>query len=324
MKVLFIGGTGIISSACSERAIQKGIELFHFNRGKSFRIIEGVRHIAGDIRSKKEAASILGKHEFDAVVEWIGFVPEQIATDIELFSGRTRQYIFISSASAYEKPPARLPITERTPLTNPFWQYSRDKIACENLLMKEYRTRGFPVTIVRPSHTYDKTLLPTDWGYTVIDRMRKGKKVIVHGDGTSLWVLTHHRDFAVGFTGLLGNRNAIGEAYHITSDELLTWNRIYTLLADALSVEPHFIHVPSEAITRLDPDMGPNLLGDKAHSVIFDNTKIKSLVPEFKADIPFSAGVKEIISFYLDNPAWQKIDAKIDQTIELIIGRYDS
>lgn len=263
MKVLFIGGTGIISSACSELAVKKGIELYHFNRGLSHRKIDGVLHIAGDIRSKAEASAALRKHDFDAVVNWISFVPEHIQTDIDIFSGRIKQYVFISSASAYEKPPSRLPITERTPLANPFWQYSRDKIACENLLMNEYKTRGFPVTVVRPSHTYDRTLLPTDWGYTVVDRMRKGKKVIVHGDGTSLWVLTHHKDFAVGLIGLLGNDKAIGEAFHITSDELLTWNRIYTLMAEALHVEPHFVHVPSDAIARYDKNMGPNLLGIK-------------------------------------------------------------
>ncbi len=322
MKVLFIGGTGIISSACSEYAITKGIELYHFNRGKSFRKIAGVRNIEGDIRMKDEALAALRNHEFDAVVNWIAFVPEHIETDIQIFGGRTKQYVFISSASAYEKPPARLPITENTPLVNPYWQYSRDKIACENRLLSEYKSKGFPVTIVRPSHTYDKTLLPTDWGYTVIDRMRKGKKIIVHGDGTSLWVLTHHKDFAVGFTGLLGNKNAIGEAFHITSDELLTWNRIYGCIADTLGVERKFVHVSSDAIAKYDPEMGPGLLGDKAHSVIFDNTKIKSIVPEYKAGIPFSEGVKEIVSFYMENPSWQKTNPKIDRTLDTIIRKY--
>lgn len=234
MKVLLIGGTGIISSAVSKLAVAKGIELYHFNRGKSHRKIEGVKHIYGDIRNVDQTKETLKSFHFDVIVNWITFAPEQVKADIDIFSGITDQYIFISSASAYEKPVSKLPITEETPLINPFWQYSRDKATCEKILMEAYQNQNFPVTIVRPSHTYDNTLIPTDWGYTILDRMMKGKKIIIHGDGTSLWVLTHNSDFAVGFVGLFGKKEALGEAYHITSDELLTWNQIYRMMAEKL------------------------------------------------------------------------------------------
>lgn len=214
MKVLFIGGTGIISSAVSRLAVERGIELYHFNRGKSHRKIDGVKNIAGNIRNVEETKQILSDYSFDVVVNWISFIPEHVLADIEIFTGKTKQYIFISSASAYEKPISKLPITEETPLINPFWQYSRDKAECESILLNEFQTNNFPVTIVRPSHTYDNTLIPTDWGYTILDRMLKGKKIIIHGDGTSLWILTHNTEFAVGFVGLFGKKEAIGE--HIT------------------------------------------------------------------------------------------------------------
>jgi len=322
MKVLFIGGTGIISSACSRLALDQSIELYHFNRGMSHRKIPGVRTINGDIRNPEQAREALAGYSFDAVVNWISFVPEHVKNDVALFNGKTKQYIFISSASAYRKPVDRLPITEETPLDNPYWQYSRDKKACEEYLLQEFRENGFPVTIVRPSHTYDKTLLPTDWGYTVLDRIKKGKKTIVHGDGTSLWVLTHHADFAVGFNGLLGKKEALGQAYHITSDELLPWNTIYELLARECGVKLNPVHIPSEVIARYDERMGASLLGDKAHSVIFDNTKIKMLVPEFGAKISFDQGVKEIVSWYNENPERQVVDEKVNSIIDRIISDY--
>ena len=322
MKVLFIGGTGIISSACSNLAVKMGIDLYHLNRGLSHRKINGVNNIKGDIRKPAEVKKILADYEFDAVVDWIAFVPEHVENDIDIFKDKTKQYIFISSASAYKKPVNKLPITEETPLDNPFWQYSRDKAACEKILFDEYKNSGFPATVVRPSHTYDKTLLPTDWGYTVIDRMKKGKKVIIHGDGTSLWVMTNHRDFAKGFNGLLGNGNAVGEAFHITSDELLPWNRIYELMAKELKLELNFIHIPSDIIARYDKDMGPNLLGDKAHSVIFDNTKIKNLVPEFKAEIKFEEGVKEIINWYENNPEFQIVYENLNKMMDKMAADY--
>jgi nucleoside-diphosphate-sugar epimerase len=282
MKVLFIGGTGIISSAVSRLAVEKGIELYHLNRGKSHRKIDGVKNIAGNIRNVEETKQVLKGYFFDVVVNWITFTPEQVQADIEIFAGKTNQYFFISSASAYQKPILKLPITEATPLVNPFWQYSHDKAECERILLDANRKSNFPVTIVRPSHTYDNTLIPNDWGYTILDRMLKGKKIIIHGDGTSLWVLTHNTDFAVGFVGLFGKKEAIGEAFHITSDELLTWNQIYKMMADELGVPLNAVHIPSDFIAKYNPAHGAGLLGDKAHSVIFDNSKIKKLVPEFE------------------------------------------
>lgn len=322
MKVLFIGGTGVISSACSELAVEKGITLYHLNRGRSHRKIEGVHRIYGDIRNKNEVKNILKDYTFDVVVNWICFTPEHIQNDLEVFRGKTGQYIFISSASAYQKPPQQLPVTEATPLDNPFWQYSRDKIACEKILMDEFHQNKFPATIVRPSHTYDQTLIPSDWGYTVLDRMKKGKPVIIHGDGTSLWTLTHHRDFAKGFTGLLGNQKAIGEAFHITSDELLPWNNIYELMARELGVPLNAVHIPSDYIAEIDPRMKGSLLGDKAHSMIFDNSKIKRFVPDYQAKIKFAEGVKEIIGWYENHPDWRKTDPATDKLIEAIIQKY--
>jgi nucleoside-diphosphate-sugar epimerase len=238
--------------------------------------------------------------------------------------GRVGQYIFISSASAYQKPPTSLPVTESTPLHNPFWEYSRNKIACEQRLMRAYVEQGFPVTIVRPSHTYDRTMVPISGRYTILNRMLQGRKVLVHGDGTSLWTLTHHKDFAVGFTGLLGEQRAIGEAYHITSDEWLSWNQIYTFLAKAAGVEPKLVHVPSEFIAAFDPEWGAGLLGDKAHSAIFDNSKIKKLVPEFSARIPFSQGAREIIDWYTQDESRQVIDERLDRTMDRVIEAYES
>jgi nucleoside-diphosphate-sugar epimerase len=266
----------------------------------------------------------LGDATFDVVVNWINFTPEHVEADLEIFRDRTGQYIFISSASAYQKPLSSLPITESTPLDNPFWAYSRAKIACEERLMQAYRENKFPVTIVRPSHTYDRTKVPLLGHYTDIDRMRKGKKVIVHGDGTSLWVLTHHEDFAKGFVGLLGNRRAVGHAFHITSDELLTWNQIYTILAHAAGVEPRIVHVPSDLIAAFDAEVGAGLLGDKAHSVIFDNHKIKRLIPDFAATIPFSQGAEEILAWFDADPARQVVDEQVNHLIDRIIASYNA
>ena len=325
MQVLFIGGTGTISSACSRLAVERGIDLYLLNRGKTARPVPAGAHVLrGDIRDRAAAEDVLAGHLFDVVVDWVAFTPEHVETDIELFRGRTGQYIFISSASAYQKPPANLPITESTPLDNPYWEYSRAKIACEERLVQAYRAARFPITIVRPSHTYDRTRLPVYGRYTVIDRMRTGKKVIVHGDGTSLWVLTHHEDFAKGFVGLLGNPRAIGEAFHITSDELLSWNQIYTILARAAGVEARLVHVPSEVIAAFDPEWGAGLLGDKAHSVVFDNTKIKRLVPDFAATIPFSRGAEEIMAWFDADPARRTVDEEIDFLMDRIVTAYEA
>jgi nucleoside-diphosphate-sugar epimerase len=326
MKVLFIGGTGTISSACARLALERGIELYLFNRGKSTRhpIPEGARVLPGDIRDKASVERALGGMTFDVVVDWIAFTPDHVEADVAFFHGRTGQYVFISSASAYQKPIASLPITESTPLHNPYWAYSRAKVACEERLVQAYREQGFPITIVRPSHTYDKMALPFSGRYTVIDRMRRGQKVIVHGDGTSLWVLTHHEDFAKGFVGLLGNAHAIGDAFHITSDEVLTWNQIFTLLARAAGVdEPRLVHVPSELIAAYDPDWGAGLLGDKAHSVIFDNAKIKRLVPDFAAAIPYSRGAEEVIAWFDADPARQVVDDGVNELLDRIIAAYE-
>ena len=321
MKVLFIGGTGIISSACSELAIQRGIELYLLNRGQSPRQpAAGAKLLHADIRQRESVIAALGDMSFDAVVEWVAFTPGQVQNDIELLRGRTDQYIFISSASAYQTPPHFLPVTESTPLHNPFWQYSRDKAACEELLMDAYQTEGFPATVVRPSHTYDQTLLPFHGGYTNVARMRAGKKVIVHGDGTSLWTLTHHRDFAVGLVGLLGNPHAVGDVFHITSDEWLSWNQIYEIVAHAAGVEPQLVHVPSDLIAAFDPEWGASLLGDKAHSMIFDNSKIRRLLPDFQARIPLWQGVQEIIAWYDADRARQVLDPYFDALQDRLIS----
>ena len=325
MKVLFIGGTGIISSACSQLAVERGIELYLLNRGQSARIPPvGAIILNGDIRDKASAEAALGDLQFDAVVNWIAFTPEHIEMDLELFSGRTQQYIFISSASAYQTPPVNLPVTESTPLRNPHWAYSRAKIACEERLMQAHRENNFPMTVVRPSHTYDQTLIPMDGKYTVIDRMRKGKKVIVHGDGTSLWTLTHHRDFAKGLVGLLGNNRAIGETFHITSDEWLPWDRIVQLMAYAAGTTANIVHIPSDMIAKFDPNWGAGLLGDKAHSMVFDNSKIKRIVPDFAATIPFAQGAAEIMAYYDGDPARQVVDAELDALMDRIIAAYES
>ncbi|WP_019010185.1 SDR family oxidoreductase [Deinococcus aquatilis] len=322
MKVLFIGGTGIISSACSELALSQGMDLFLLNRGESSRPVpDGATVLRGDIRDPGSVREALGDLDFDVVVNWVAFTPEHIETDLALFAGRTKQYVFISSASAYQKPLGHLPITESTPLHNPFWQYSRDKIACEDRLTRAYREGGFPATIVRPSHTYDRTLLPMDGGWTVVDRMRQGKPVIVHGDGTSLWTLTHHRDFAVGFVGLLGRPAVIGEAVQITGDEWLTWNQIFELVAGAAGAEANIVHVPSRVIAAFAPDWGAGLLGDKAHSVIFDNSKIKRLVPEFRATVPYARGVQEVLAWYDANPVHQVVDTELNRLMDEIIGQ---
>ena len=321
MKVLFIGGTGVISSACSELAVSRGIELYHLNRGESaaIRKIEGVKTLIADIRNFYETQKTLLEYDFDVVVDWIAFEPQHIRNDIELFSGRTSQFIFISSTSIYQTPPQKLPITEDTPLENPFWHYSQNKIACESILREEYIKNGFPYTIVRPSHTYDKTSIPIIGGFTTLQRIKKGLPVVVHGDGTSVWTLTHHRDFAVGLVGLLGNPKAIDEAFQITSDEWLSWNNIYTILAGESGLEPHLFYVPSTIIARYDKEIGDWLLGDMAYSKIFDNSKIKQLVPDFNPQISFRQGAGEIVKWYDENQMSQKSDDRIDNLMNKII-----
>ncbi len=324
LKVLFIGGSGIISSACSQLAVERGIDLYVLNRGQSGLrpLPAGATVLRADIRDPASVREALGVREFDAVVDWVAFTPDQVQADIDLFRDRTGQYVFISSASAYQTPPARLPVVESTPLRNPFWRYSRDKIACEDLLVAQYRETGFPATIIRPSHTYDKTLVPFDGGYTVLARMRQGKPIVVHGDGTSLWTLTHHVDFAEGFVPLLGHPRTLGEAVHITSDDVLTWNQIAGTLAAAAGLRCQIVHVPSDAIAAADPDWGAGLLGDKAHSMVFDNTKLRRLVPGFHARIRFERGAREIVDWHQVDPARQVVDSHLDKVMDSLVETY--
>jgi nucleoside-diphosphate-sugar epimerase len=309
-SILFIGGTGVISAAAAERAVALGHRLTILNRGRSGRPVpEGVETLSADVRDASAVRETLAGREFDAVADFITYTPDQAKASLDLFTGRTGQYVFISSASAYQKPTTRLPIRESTPLKNPFWQYSRDKISCEELLFQAYREQDFPLTVVRPSHTYDRTKIAMVGGWTDIHRMRAGLPVMVHGDGTSLWTLTHSRDFAKAFVGLLGRPQAVGESYTITSDEYLPWNQIYQLFARAAGVpEPELVHVASETIAAHSEELGPNLLGDRSHSVIFDNTKIKSLVPDYCATIPFADGAREIVGWHDANPGLQVVD----------------
>ncbi|ROQ37316.1 nucleoside-diphosphate-sugar epimerase [Frondihabitans sp. PhB188] len=322
MRILFIGGTGIISSAAAVRAQSLGHEVTLLNRGSSSirPVPSGVEVVTGDVRDPASVRNAIGDRMFDVVVDFVAFTPEQVQGDIDLFSGRTGQYVFISSASAYAKPVPSLPIRESSPLRNPFWQYSRDKIACEDLLMKAYRDTGFPITIIRPSHTYDRTGLPVTGGWTVIDRMRRGLDVIVPGDGTSLWTLTHTDDFAKAFVGLLGLPSAVGETFQITSDEAMPWNEIYTTLARAAGVDdPSLVHVASETIALAEPEWGPGILGDKAHSVVFDNSKVKAFVPDYVATIPWVAGAAEILRWFDEDESRRVVDARTNEVFDRLV-----
>lgn len=321
-RILYIGGTGAISTACVARSIARGDEVTVLNRGTSIRAIHGgAESVIADIRDPQSVRDALGSREFDAIAEFTAFTPEHVQTDLDLFEGRTGQYVFISSASAYQKPPVRLPITESTPLRNPFWQYSRDKIACEDLLVHSYRERAVPITIVRPSHTYDHTLFPNSGGWTDVARLRAGKPVVIHGDGTTPWTLTHSDDFAVGFAGLLGHPLAIGEAFTVTGDHAPTWNQIYAWLAEAAgAASPDFVHIASETLARLNPAGGPSLTGDKAHAAVFDNSKLKALVPEFGTSITFDEGARRLITYYDANPDLQRFDADRDSLTDRLIA----
>ncbi|WP_282944830.1 SDR family oxidoreductase [Cellulomonas endometrii] len=324
LRVLFIGGTGVISSASTRLAVERGLDVTVLNRGSSSTrpLPDGAELVQADVRDPDSVRAALGDREFDAVVDWVAFTPEHVATDVDLFAGRTGQYVFISSASAYQTPPERLPVTESTPLRNPHWRYSRDKIACEDLLVRAYRDTGFPATVVRPSHTYDRTLTPLDGGWTAVERMRRGTEVVVHGDGTSLWTLTHHEDFARGFVPLLGHPRTLGEAFHITSDDVLTWDQIVRALATAAGVEPRIVHVPSDAIAAADPEWGAGLLGDKAHSMVFDTTKLRRVVPGFEATIPFEQGAREIVAWHDADPARRQVDARLDGVMDALVERF--
>src|SRR5919112_2532135 len=324
LKVLFVGGSGIISSACSALAVERGMDLYLLNRGRSTErpVPAGATVLRGDIRDPASVTKALEGRDFDAVVDWVAFTAEHVRTDVELFDGRVGQYVFISSASAYQTPPARVPVVESTPLRNPFWQYSRDKIACEDLLTAAYRDEGFPATVIRPSHTYDRTLVPFDGGWTVMERMRQGRPVVVQGDGTSLWTLTHHVDFARGFVPLLGHPRTLGEAFHITSDDVLTWDRIAHTMAAAAGVEAQIVHVPSDAVAAEDAEWGAGLLGDKAHCMVFDNSKLRSVVPDYLATIPFEQGAREIVEWHDADASRRQVDAGIDAVMDRLVERY--
>lgn len=322
-KTLIIGGTGVISSACVQEAVLQGHDVTVLNRGTAPGTVPyGVRTLTADIRNPAAVQAALGARKFDSIINFVAFTEDHVRADIELFRGRTAQYVLISSASAYQTPPRALPITESTPLCNPFLQYSRSKIAAESELLGAYRDEGFPATIVRPSHTYGPTKVPLDGGWTVIQRMREGKEVIVHGDGTSLWTLTHRTDFARSFLPLLGNPRAIGDAFHITSDEVLTWNQIYEALAEAAGAEAKIVHVPSDAIARADEKWGAALLGDKAHSLIFDNSKIRAVSPATPDSIPFWQGAREIISWHDADPSRRTADPQMEETMDALISTY--
>jgi nucleoside-diphosphate-sugar epimerase len=301
------------------------MDLYLLTRGTRKVEIPKARIIPGDIRQSEKLISVLDGHRWDAVVDWIAFTADDIERDLRLFRERTKQYIFISSASAYEKPPSHPIITESTPLSNPFWEYSRNKIACEERLNRAYREEGFPITIVRPSLTYD-TVIPVAIGgwteYTIIERMKQGKQVIIHGDGTSLWTVTHAEDFAKGFVGLLGHEEAIGHAFHITSDEILTWNQIYQAVADAAGLQARVVHIPSDFIARCEPSLAGTLLGDKAVSVMFDNTKVKRFVPDFKATIPFADGIKRTLAWFEADPARKLVRKETDEMMDRILRSY--
>ncbi|MCW3491830.1 NAD-dependent epimerase/dehydratase family protein [Microbacterium sp. SSM24] len=319
-RVLYIGGTGTISAACVRRSVAAGDEVTVLNRGSSRRPLpHGVRELVADVRDAAAVRQAVGAAEYDAVADFLSFTPAHVGTALDLFEGRTGQYVFLSSASAYEKPPRRLPVTESTPLRNPFWQYSRDKIACEDLLVAAHRERGLPVTIVRPSHTYDAGSIPTLGGWTDIARMRAGRPVVIHGDGTSLWTITHADDFAVAFAGLLGHPQAIGDAFTITGSHAPAWNTIYGWLADAAGVSsPDFVHVASDTIAAFAPELGPTLVGDKAHSMVFDNSKVIGLVPEFRTTILFDEGARRIVAHHDAHPELQRTDEGRDALFDRI------
>ena len=328
MKVLFIGGTGLISSACTELAAERGVELYVLNRGSRAELPAGVAHLVADIRDQAAVKRALAGHTFDAVVNWVAYTPEDVERDIASFRGRTGQYIFISSASAYQKPVGSYLITESTPLVNPYWDYSRNKIACEERLVRALREEGFPITIVRPSLTYGDTQIPlvvNSWQkpYTAIARLRAGKPLIVPGDGTSLWTITHNSDFAKGFVGLLGHQQAIGHAFHITGDEALTWDQYYAAVAAAAGAELKIVHIASDFIAACLPDMTGSLLGDKTVSVVFDNSKIKRFVPGFCATVPFAQGIRRTLAWFEADPARQQIDHAADQQWDMLIEAYE-
>ncbi len=330
MKILFIGGTGTISMAITKLLAEQGHELWLLNRGsRNNGLPENVRTITADINNEEDTAKKLEGMSFDCVGEFIGFVPQQLERDYRLFKDKTKQFIYISSASAYKKPPEGYVITEETPLENPYWEYSRNKKACEDYLMKLCREEGFPVTIVRPSHTYDERSVPlgvhgNGGSWQVVKRIKEGKPVIIHGDGSSLWTITHNSDFAKAYAGLVGNPRAIGEAFHITTDESLPWNDIYKAIADALGVPLKPYYVASQTLADMsDYDFVGSLIGDKSNSVVFDNSKVKALVPEFKCTVTAREGIRRTVEYILEHPEYQNEDKEFDSWCDRVIAALD-
>ncbi|MFI5835814.1 SDR family oxidoreductase [Micromonospora sp. NPDC051300] len=318
MRVLFIGGSGVISSACADEAVRVGHELTVLNRGVTSRPLPaGVEALRADHRDAPAVRAALRGREFDVVVDWIAFTPHHVQTDLDLFAGRTGQYVFISTTSVYQLPATRLPLAESSPLGEPTWRYARDKIACERLLATDH---GLPVTVVRPGHTYDRTLVPLVGGWTALARLRRGRPVVVHGDGLSLWTLTHHTDFAAGFVPLLGHPGAVGRAIQILSDDLLTWDQIVGHLADAAGVPARIVHVPSDVIAAADPGWGELLLDNQAHSATYDLSTLRSLVPSFRPRVPFRQGAGEIVAWFDADPRRQRIDANVDRVTEALVA----
>ena len=328
MKILFIGGTGIISMASTALAAKCGLDITVLSRGQhAAQLPAGVKTLVADANDSALVQK-LGNESFDAVVDWIAFTPADIERDLKLFRGRTRQFVFISSASAYQKPQTNYLITESTPLANPYWDYARNKIACEERLMKAYSDEGFPVTIVRPSLTYGETLIPlvlNSWqqSYTAVDRMIRGQKLVVPGDGSSLWVVTHNTDFAKGLVGLLGHPQAVGHAFHITSDEVLTWDQLFRIVGGAVSVEPQLVHIPSDFIAACLLEKKGTLIGDKSVSVVFDNSKIKRFVPGYSATTTFAEGIRQSLAWFNANPTRKQIDHQVNATMDKLISAYE-
>lgn len=329
MKILFIGGTGIISTACAELAVQRGLDLTLLNRAQRTQI-PGTKQIVADISDVETAKKALGDQSWDVVVDFISFHPDDLEKRIKLFRDKVGQFIFISSAATYQKPVIDYRVTESTPLVNPFWDYARDKIACEDYLTGELRENGFPVTIVRPSFTYGETLIPLSFNswlrpYTVIDRMRKGQPVIIPGDGTSLWQLTHNVDFAAGLLGLFGHQGSIGHALHITTDEVLNWNQIYQATAEAAGVDDlKVVHIASDFIVACLPEEEGGLHGDKAGSVVLDNSKIKRFVPDYVATRRYRDGIKRSIAWYDADPARRLVDEVANANMDKLIAAYQN
>lgn len=329
MKALFIGGTGTISTEITKLCVRKGWDITLLNRGNaSDRVPEGAHVLQADIGREDEVRELLKDTCWDVVADFIVFTPEQVRRDIRLFEGKTAQYIFISSASAYQKPLSSPWITEGTPLHNPYWEYSRNKAACERILQDAYDDRGFPITLVRPSHTYCERSMPvalhgTRGSFQVLERIRQGKRIIIPGDGTTLWALTHSRDFAVAFEGIMGNPHALGEVFQIIGDETLTWNQIHECVGRALGMEIHPVHIPSETIGRLWPDMVGNLIGDKSNTVLFDNTKIKRAVPEFMTRTQFAQGARECVAYLDTHPECCIPDPAFDQWCDRMLEAWD-